>query len=254
MKRIRIFVIGIMCLATMLLFNNNYVSAKEVVASKSLNNIFGETLGSVQVYDNGEIVIAYKYGLRQVDLYYCEKGNECDSNFYSIKRIMESNYSDTYKNDSNKLATYTYKLDLDKSKEYGIKVEAYFGTGKGYTGTESLSGSPTISSVQIADTGDKYINGTANSDIGDKDLNKMMDKLVNIVNTAVLPILYIALGLLLVIKGAILGVQIVKNADHPEIRMEKVHSLKWLVIGVGIAYAASALVGVLTGYFEGVFK
>ena len=100
MKRIRIFVACVVCLIMMFLFSADFVSAKEVVASKSLTNIFGETLGNVQVYDNGEVLIAYKYGLRQVDLYYCEKGNECDSNFFSVKRIMESNHIDKYKNEN----------------------------------------------------------------------------------------------------------------------------------------------------------
>jgi len=42
----------------------------------------------------------------------------------------------------------------------------------------------------------------------------------------------------------------VKSADDSETRSQKVHALKWLIIGVAIATMASTVVGVLTGFFE----
>ena len=91
------------------------------------------------------------------------------------------------------------------------------------------------------------------SGISDSALAGAMGKLGGIVET-ILVIIYIVLGLFLVVKGAILGMQIVKAADEPQVRQEKIGSLKWLVIGCGIAYAASALVSVLTGFFSGAFN
>ena len=85
------------------------------------------------------------------------------------------------------------------------------------------------------------------SDIEDDEIQSVMDKITQIVYDIVMPIIYIILFLFLLIKGTILGVQIVKSADEPQLRQEKIGSLKWLIIGVSIAYAASGLVHVVTG-------
>ena len=91
-------------------------------------------------------------------------------------------------------------------------------------------------------------------DIKDSGISTLMDKVSDIVMGTVLPIIWAVLGLFLVIKGALLGVQIVNSADEPQVRQEKIGSLKWLVIGVAIAYAASGVVAVLTSFFSGAFK
>jgi len=83
----------------------------------------------------------------------------------------------------------------------------------------------------------------------DESLQGAMDKIGDIVGT-ILTIIYIVLGLFLVIKGAILGMQIVKAADEPQVRQEKISSLKWLVIGVAIAYAVTYAADLLVGYFS----
>ena len=92
------------------------------------------------------------------------------------------------------------------------------------------------------------------SDIEDEELQSMMDKVSDIVMSIVMPVLYAVIGVFLVVKGAILGFQIVKAADEPQVRQEKIGALKWLVIGVAIAYAATGLVHVVTGVISGAFN
>ena len=92
------------------------------------------------------------------------------------------------------------------------------------------------------------------SDIDDDGIKDAMNKIEEIVMYTVLPIIWAILGLFLVVKGALLGIQIVKAADEPQVRQEKIGSLKWLVIGVAIAYLASGAVYAVTGYFSGVFN
>lgn len=235
-------------------FDSTRIEAKQELASKSLNTISGETVGLITIYNNGEIVLKYKYGLRKAVLYYCEKGDRCDYNMYNSVKIMESSEIEPYKNNGKDLMTFSYKAQLDGKKEYKLKVEAYFGVSVGYRGTESIFGSPAISSVQILEIDDEYVKLDGNSDYGDQGINDLMVEIKDIVNTIVLPLLYAVMGLFLVVKGTILGVQIVKAADEPNLRLEKIRALKWLAIGVGIGFVASTLVGALTGFFQDAFN
>lgn len=256
MKRFKLFVLGAIFLMIYVCFNGYTVSAKDVLKEKSSTNIFGDVLGTIEIYDNGQVSIKYKYGLRKAEVFYCEKGSSCENNVYSIVVIMESNSINTYKNDDVNLAIYNYTINLERDKEYKVKVRAYIATSKSYTGTENLTGSPIITSFQTETDEANVKGGSATSDgsIGDEGINGLMGKLKNIVNTIVIPILYTITGLVLIIKGALLGTQIVKSADDPYVRSEKVRALKWLVIGVAITFVASTLVGVITGFFGDVFK
>ena len=170
---------------------------------------------------------------------------------------MESDAQNPYKNTEMGLAKYEFNADIDAQKPYRLRVEAYFGTSSAYSGTESINGSFTVGAVQIADTEDEYINDgseSSNLNIKDSRISKLMEKIKNVVNTIILPIIYAVTGFILVIKGAILGVQIVKSADDPSVRREKIGALKWLIIGVAITYAAASLVGVVSGFFQNAFN
>lgn len=92
------------------------------------------------------------------------------------------------------------------------------------------------------------------TNIENEELSELMDVIQNVVMAIVMPVIYGILGLFLVIKGALLGFQIVKAADEPQVRQEKIGSLKWLIIGVAIAYAASGLVHVVMGVISGAFN
>ena len=86
--------------------------------------------------------------------------------------------------------------------------------------------------------------------LSDPSLSSAMKVVTEIAQT-ILTIIYIVLGLFLVIKGALLGMQIVKAADEPQVRQEKIGSLKWLVIGIAIAYGVSFVAQLLVNYFKG---
>ena len=76
------------------------------------------------------------------------------------------------------------------------------------------------------------------------DFNNAMTKLKGIVQL-ILNVIYVVLALFLMVKGAILGMQIVKAADEPQVRQEKIGSLKWLVIGIAIAYGVAGLTNIV---------
>ena len=100
----------------------------------------------------------------------------------------------------------------------------------------------------------KMMNFLDDVTMGEGDTSKLQEVWdgVNKVVDQLMPFVYAALGLFLVVKGAILGMQIVKAADEPQVRQEKIGSLKWLAIGVAIAFGVAILADVLIGYFAGI--
>ena len=255
MRKITITFMMIVAFLFLSVFTNTKVGAVSVIASVSNEDIFGETISSIRVFNNGKVELQYRYGLKKVDMYYCVKGEACDQGVYSVKNIMEATIDEPYKNTESGMAKYTFAIDLDKKVEYRVRIEAYFGTSNAYSGGEGITGSFTVGAVQIADTNDNYINGSASKNsISDSRLSGLLEKIQKVVNNIILPIIYTVTSVFLVVKGAILGVQIVKSADQADIRREKIGALKWLFIGVAISYAATTAVGFVSGFFEGVFE
>lgn len=89
--------------------------------------------------------------------------------------------------------------------------------------------------------------------LSDSGLQSVMEKVVKLVNNPIMPIIYVVLALFLVVKGALLGVQIVKAADEPQVRQEKIGSLKWLIIGVAIAYGVAGVAQIVMNAFASSF-
>ena len=81
------------------------------------------------------------------------------------------------------------------------------------------------------------------------EVNETLAKVLNVVNNIFIPILWGALGIFLIVKGILLGMDIVKSADDPDTRRRKVGGLVWLIIGVFIGYAVT----ILASYFMSMF-
>lgn len=76
-------------------------------------------------------------------------------------------------------------------------------------------------------------------------VNETLAQVLNLVNNIFIPILWLALGVFLIVKGIMLSMDIVKSADEPDVRKKKVGGLVWLIIGVFIGYAVT----ILASYF-----
>ena len=168
----------------------------------------------------------------------------------NLRLVLSVVHRFSYKNENpDEMAFYSYKIKLNKSGEYKIKLDVYYGTSVNYDGVSSMY----ISSRQTLDMGDTYIKVASLNDIEDEEINKTLIEVTEIVNTIVIPIIYGLITIVLIIKGALIGTAIVKSADDPQVRQEKIGSLKWLVIGVVVAYSANTVVGVFTGFFKKLF-
>lgn len=289
-KIIKSFSLLLVCTFIMALFtfkpvSANFDSAKNYTTvafgTKKINN--GD---STTNYLSLKITVRYQRGFDQgSSVYIICKGNFDNANDCSATdRITDSSHTDgnfTFATGSSseyisskpakeadkKITTNTFEVDTGvelKSSErenyYTVFVRTLFCSVReeGYNACKywhnpAIDEGESNEFVKVSfKIGDAL--GTNITDIGDEGINNVMNKITNIVNDIVLPIIWAVLGLFLIIKGAILGTQIVKAADEPQVRQEKISSLKWLVIGVTIAYAASGLVGIITGFFSNAFN
>lgn len=252
MRNKRIIFILVILFGIMFIFKNEEpIKASNLVSQKTTTNIFGDILGKTMIYDDGKIEIEYKYGLKKVDISYCNKETNCSelANYYYLN-VLDSTEEEPHKNSNlDGLELFDYKIKLSKPGEYFVKVDVYFGTNINYDGISSMH----ISSRQSVDTGNTYIRVSSSNNVDDERINKTLDQIIEVVNTIVIPVIYGLISIVLVIKGALIGTAIVKSADDPQVRQEKIKSLKWLVIGVAIAYASNSVIGVFTGFFKNLF-
>ena len=81
------------------------------------------------------------------------------------------------------------------------------------------------------------------------EINNTISQMLYIVNSIVIPILWVILGLLLIIRGIMLGMDIVKSADEPEVRKKKVQGLVWLFIGVFVGFVITGVASAVMSMF-----
>lgn len=81
------------------------------------------------------------------------------------------------------------------------------------------------------------------------EINNTLSQMLYIVNSIVIPILWAILGLLLIIRGIMLGMEIVKSADEPEVRKKKVQGLVWLFIGVFVGFVITGVASAVMSMF-----
>ena len=103
---------------------------------------------------------------------------------------------------------------------------------------------------------EKEVNITSAGITESGEINDTLANVLNIVNNIFIPVLWLGLGILLIVRGIMLGIGIVKSADEPEVRKKKVSGIIWLFIGVAVGYVvtigAHAVMGMLGygGYFK----
>lgn len=281
MKKImRCFSILLFSVALLFVFSNNVASA---AYDRDKNTV------SVSVTKE-EITITVRYqrgfDVNTADYFWYDvqgiewgatKGEEIKINYVENSTTTERNFiasGDASYHDSH-ITSVTFKVDKDndtvlkelsqrtdgdKSTKYTLFVRANFcalrqGEEPEFSACQYYD-DPVIAKVEIDlnDVKNDYNISIDTSGIENEELRGLMDKIVEIVNDYVLPCIWALLGIFFVIKGSLLGFQIVKSADEPQVRQEKVGALKWLVIGVAIAYGASGVVRALTAFFSGEFK
>ena len=86
------------------------------------------------------------------------------------------------------------------------------------------------------------------SGIDTTELCTLWTKVLDIV-TIVIWILVGVLAVILIIKGVTTALAVVKAADEPQVRQEKLGAFKYLAIGMGVALVIAILAGTLLSAF-----
>lgn len=260
------FVFVFIACVFMLFFSCNKVNAEFYDQSK--NKVVADSLYVSRTNNVIKFNIEYQNGVQNVKVYICADTNNCgeaesltkyvDPNT-EVARVNQGDGVITYEYNVNddtpasgkKLSEYTDKYDSlgNRANNYVIKVAATFCIARGASETDpskleckSWDDSPTYTWYSEIDLDNEGITG-------DSKINATLARILNIVNTIVIPILWAILAALLIVRGIMLGMDIVKSADEPEVRKKKVQGLVWLFIGVGAGYVVTIIANVVIGMF-----
>ena len=242
-----------------------------LLSTTNVDAIYNVELNKVTGYKvdkNNDVVTVsfqYQYGIKDIQVFICDAGTGSQNcaptaaggtPTYDAQRAIKSIFIDEgskagYVNSYNDLtsASYNYYTPLsgglalseytdkydDKGKidnTYRIAVKASFCTTRNAVKDTCLSWSK--HSIVLLDEFNIHT-GLTNSPV----LNNTISRVLNITHSIVIPVLWLLLGALLIIRGVILAVQIVKSSDEPEVRKAKINGVIWLVAGVAIGYAVT---------------
>jgi transposase len=183
-------------------------------------------------YSTGRISAGNKFELVRIDGQTKISTSCYDSNGKLIQCSSASSNTKCYNKDK-KL------IQCNKDQEKNITfVSSPVNNKEAGTDTYTIEFKDTSTEVKLASYSPNY------------EMFRTVDKIKEVVKNIILPIIWASLGLLLGIKGAILGTQIVKASDEPQVRQEKINSLKYLVIGVAIAFGVSFAATPLLEFFK----
>lgn len=250
------------------------------------------TIGVSVTADSVKVTVKYQRGIdvATAKYFWCDIGTnppeafddptDCKGEVREVNYIQSSEYSSMNftsespaENADSNLTSYTFTISKESdpvlnnmstlieggSKNYIIFAQANFCARRNVGADNSVGSCAYYDDIKYASKVVDLVNIDRNhnldfsGEISNSGLADIMDKIAGIVKGTVLPVIWVVLGLFLIVKGALLGVQIVKAADEPQVRQEKIGSLKWLVIGVAIAYGSTGIVTVIMNFFDGTF-
>ena len=82
------------------------------------------------------------------------------------------------------------------------------------------------------------------------ELEQLANDIFAFIMGPVMTVFWIGLVGFLVVKGAMIGAAIVKAADEPQLRQEKINSLKYLLIGVAVAAIIAGSAQLIVNYLR----
>jgi len=253
-----------------------------LLVSPKANAMYDENLnkvvyGSIKMNPNNNeftLKVQYQYQVKGVQVYICEAGKSnfsCENEYISLLKEMVD-YSDSNKglreSSINKGGQETLTYLFEPSAVYdGTRIDDYAnGTYKIMVKASfCLLRDNELKNCAVWQTNDEDQSYpviyeetiTINSAYTDNTkINQTIDSILHIVNSYAIPVMWVLLGILLVVRGVLLAIDIVKASDEAEVRQKKISGLVWLIIGVFAGYAitiAAHVVMSILGY-GGIFS
>lgn len=255
-------------------------SNTEAVYDSSLNTVLtGENQFVIDPRENKLIVtIQYQYQVKGVQVYICKAtasvegcmGSDNISTFKDLKDYEDPTgemRKSEVNNTTQETDTYIYAptgplsgmaIENYPDGTYRVVVKASFCNMRNNrlsdcASDDNWTADPTTQSWQTIYNQTIELNGAFT---GNAQVNAILGKVLTYINSYVIPALWVLLAALLIIRGVLLAIAIVKSSDEAEVRSSKIKGMIWLIVGVFAGYAitiAATAVMTLLGY-GGVFK
>ena len=217
----------------MVLFTPSFVHARGAIATATAPGLTpnAEPMGKIVLYDDYKIAFHYGYRVNNIVIEVAKDSvaknlKEAENQTFTGNTVVEF--------DLNPLMTH----EENESSEYTIKASASFRQteGLGFESVASLNTKVTVSPL------------SASTNYGDKILQSS-NKALTFINDFVIQGIYIVLAAVLVVKGVILALDIVKNSDAPDVRREKIRAFAYMFLGIVCVAVINTCIGVMTGLF-----
>lgn len=199
-------------------------------------------IGSIEIYDDYVIRIAYKYSASDVEIKICPAdmcSNLSTQTYLSDETYFDGTHTDFYMADH---------FELENGVEYKVSVSASF---KPYPAAiyDTSSG--------FMETDFEYIEENASFEENkNTDENKYADealtrtqKIIWVFKVIIIPLIYAALVVVLIVKGILLGIDISKYADEPDVRKEKIRAFTYFGLAIFLVAILNTVGGFVTGLF-----
>ena len=217
-----------------MLFCPSFVSARSAIASASAPGMSpgAEPMGKIILYDDYKISFHYGYRVSNIVIEVC-KNQVCKNVKEAENQAFVSNSFVEF--DLNPLLI----ASEDEATEYTIKATASFRQTEGL-GFESVASMNTKVSIK----------GINQPEAGSNRILDSTDKVLAFVNAWILPGVYVLLGAVLIIKGALLTIDIVRYSDNGDVRKEKLKAFGYFLVGIVCVAIINSTAGIITGLFR----
>lgn len=200
------------------------------------------------------LIVQYQYQVKDVQVYICRadlSNKNCEKDYISLLRIADD-FADVNskmeESDINKTNQETQTYSFSPNSVYdGTPIDGFAnGTYKIMVKASfCILRTNDKSSCEIWEVDNNNRHPiiheetiTINSAYTDNTkINQTIDSIIHIVNSYAIPVLWVLLGILLVVRGVMLAIDIVKASDEADVRQKKISGLVWLIIGVFAGYA-----------------